>query len=326
MNLSYLYKLDLPFNKNDILFRDITTKEQIDLQKINLYYPQDTDYYLNYYESIAKIVESCLENKEILKNINIIEMLLIAIKIRIVSFGNILEFNIESKQEDIKNVKIKIDLNDLIRNILITSIDSLEIKEIEENDIKIILSWPNVNSIKFFYNLYFAEISSEEKLLESLPEYIDSIIIKDEIIKINKFTHDQKENICDKLPMSLQTKIQESIIKNINNLLSKNIFNIRQLDDEKLNFYTLSFIRILKMIFSQNPRRIYEEVYILSNFNLDSNYIMSLTPIERKLYLSFVESQQKSNQPKTDQIDQQMHQHSSAVNDLAVEFGDTPPN
>ena len=82
------------------------------------------------------------------------------------------------------------------------------------------------------------------------------------------------------------------------------------------------------MIFSQNPRRIYEEVYILSSFNLDSNYVMSLTPIERKLYLSFVESQQKSNQSKSDQLQNQMpppSNHSRAVDDLAVEFGDIPP-
>ena len=249
-------------------------------------------------------------------------MLLIALKLRIVSFGNILEFNIESKQEDIKNVKIKIDLNEVIRNILLASIDSLETKEIEENDIKIILSWPNINSVKFFYNLYFAEISNEEKLLESLPEYIDSIIIKNEILKINQFSHEQKENICDKLPMSLQTKIQESIIKNINNLLSKNIFNIQQLDDEKLNFYTLSFVRILKMIFTQNPRRIYEEIYILSNFHMDSNYILETSPIERKLYMSFVESQQQKKDPQPEQMEHQM----SEVDKLAVEFGDIPPN
>lgn len=81
------------------------------------------------------------------------------------------------------------------------------------------------------------------------------------------------------------------------------------------------------MIFTQNPKRIYEEIYILSNFNIDSNYVMNLSSTERKIYISFIESQQKSQNQQT-QPDSltQPDIKKRTVDDLAVEFGDIPPN
>lgn len=326
MNSLYLYSLDFPSYTKNLYFRDITTKEQIDLEKINIYYPQDIDFYLNYYESLFKIINNCVDNSNnAIKNLNIIEFLLLAIKIRTVSIGNLLEFNVDSGNEEIKNAKIKIDLNETIANILAICTKSLEIKEVEEKNIKVSIDWPNINSIEFFYHLYFSQLSNEERIFESLPDYVKTITIENEEINLSKFNHNQKEEIYNKLPASIQKKVEQGIIKNMNNLMNCDIFNIPHLKNEKLNFYNLSFIRLLRMFFTQNTRRLYEEVYILSNFNLNTNYVLNLTPIERKLYLSFIEQQQKSNQPQQPE-QQNFGKPSSAVDDLAVEFGDIPPN
>lgn len=327
MNNSFLYKVDLPFTQKIISFRDITTKEQLDLEKINLYYPQDIDYYLNYFDSFYKIIKECVENQEDITDLNIIELILLCLKIRIISIGNILEFSIKTENEEVKNAKIKIELNDLIKSILESGISSLKNTQIQEQDIVITLGWPSIKSIQFFYNLYFTDMGSSEKIVESLPEYITEINIKDDLIQFSQFSHDQKEKIFDGLPASLKNKLQDAIIENINGLMSSDIFNISYFKDQRFNFYNLFFIEIIKMIFTQNPKRIYEEIYILSNFNIDSNYVMNLSSTERKIYISFIESQQKSQNQQT-QPDSltQPDIKKRTVDDLAVEFGDIPPN
>ena len=85
---------------------------------------------------------------------------------------------------------------------------------------------------------------------------------------------------------------------------------------------------IIKLIFSQNPKRIYEEIYILANYHLDSNYVMSLSPAERRIYISFIEAQKKSEQaPEQASVNVPPPSNQNrSVEDLAVEFGDIPPN
>jgi len=55
---------------------------------------------------------------------------------------------------------------------------------------------------------------------------------------------------------------------------------------------------------------------------------MDISPSERKVYISFIKSQQKSKQDNGDIIENDMFErkNSKSVDDLAVEFGDIPPN
>ena len=50
---------------------------------------------------------------------------------------------------------------------------------------------------------------------------------------------------------------------------SDNILNIDIFKDQKINFYNLFFIDLVRVFFTQNAKSIYEEIYILSNFHVD---------------------------------------------------------
>ena len=55
---------------------------------------------------------------------------------------------------------------------------------------------------------------------------------------------------------------------------------------------------------------------------------MNISPSERKIFISFIKAQQKTKESNDDTIanDMENQRNSRAVEDLAVEFGDIPPN
>ena len=330
MNKNFFYKINLPFSKKEIRFKELTTRDQLDIEKINLFYPQTPEYYLDYHNNFLKILQTCIENFEEFLDIDILEYLLFCLKIRIISLGNVLELYLKSEDQSAKNTKVTLDLQSVIQRILFAGESSLITKEIalDDKNLTIYLGWPNIKSIKSFHDLFFSELTIEEKILEIIPEFISKVKIKDENIDFHSLNHNEKEKMLLVFPASIKNKIQKAILENINKISEHNIFNISYFENQKLNFFNLIYIDIIKLIFSQNPKRIYEEIYILANYHLDSNYVMSLSPAERRIYISFIEAQKKSEQaPEQASVNVPPPSNQNrSVEDLAVEFGDIPPN
>lgn len=324
---NFLYKIQLPFSGVTLNFKELSTKNQLDIEKLNLFYPQKIDFYLEYHNNFLKIIEKCVENYEDINYINIVDYLLFCLKFRIISIGNVLELQVKSETEENKFVNLKIDLQMLIQNLLMFGEQSLVQKELnlEDKNLKITFGWPNIKSIEKFYNLYFSDISFEEKVLETIPEFIDQVQIKEDIIDFKNLNHSEKEKILYLFPASVKNQIQEAILKNIKEFSSFDLFQISYFKDQKFNFFNLIYIEIIKLIFTQNLKRIYEEIFLLSNYNLNSDYVLNMSPSERKIYLSFIEAQRKNQTPQnTSEVN--MSSNSKSVEDLAVEFGDVPPN
>jgi hypothetical protein len=326
----FLYKVDFPFSERIINFKELNTKNQLDIEKINLYYPQTSEFSIDYHENFLKIVKECVENKEVFDKLNIIEYVLFCLKLRIVSIGNNIEFNVKNDRDDVNNVNIKINLSEIMQNILNLSLNSLQEYYILDDvtDMLITIGFPSLNSVKYFSDWMLSGKDIGEVVIESLPFFIKQVKIKNDILDLNNFSFEQRTKVYDTFPVSLKNKIEQLIIGCISKIGENNVFGIEYFKDEKINFYNLFFVNFLRVIFSQNPKSIYEEIYILSNFHVDSNYVMSISPSERKVFISFIKSQQKSKESSTDTItnDMQNMKNSSAVDDLAVEFGDIPPN
>lgn len=327
MSKKYFYKIILPFSKKQICFKELNTQNQLDIEKINLYYPSTIEYYLEFNSGVLKVLEDCIENFEDFLTIDIFDYLLFCLKLRIISIGDKLELNLKTEDDKVKNKKINIDLQFLLKNILIAADESLINKtiELQEKNLKIKLCWPTLKSIKNFHNSYFSDSSVNDKILNLLPEFVEEVHIENTHINFKDLDLDQKEDIFNTLPASLKTKIQNCILENIKKLNEFNFFQISYLDDQKFNFFNLMYIDLVKLIFSQNPKRIYEEIYILSNFNMTSEYVLSMSPSERKIYISFIEAQRKSQQPPESQSSNDIPQQKT-LDDLAVEFGDAPIN
>lgn len=327
MNKNFFYKVDLPFSKKVINFKELTTKNQLEIEKINHYYPSSIEYYMEYHNNFLKVLQECVENFEDVLDLNIIEYLLLCLKLRITSIGNELELQIKSDDPNVKFAKITLDLQELLRNILLASESSLINQNViyDDKKLNIKFGWPSIKSIKNFHNLFFSEFSFQEKILMTIPEFIKEIEIDNKIINFYDLDFDQKEKIIFNFPASIKNDIQNAVLENINGLSNYDIFEISFFKDQKFNFYNLIYIELIKLVFSQNPKRIYEEIYILSNFNMSSEYVLNMSPSERKIYLSFIEAQRKSQEPPTQTPNIPMGTNRS-LDDLAVEFGDVPPN
>lgn len=326
----FLYRTDFPFSNKVINFKELNTKNQLDIEKINLYYPQSPDFYLDYHENFFKIIKECVENKEDFENLNIIEYILFCLKLRIVSIGNIIEFNMKSDREDVDHIKIKINLSDIMQNLINMSINALEEYYIydEKKEILITLGYPPIKSVGFFYENMLTDKHIGEKVLESLPFFIKNIKIKNDTIDFSEYSYVERLSMYDTFPVSLKDKVEKSLINCISKMGESDIFNIEYFKNQTFNFYNLFFIDFLRLFFSQNAKNVYEEIYILSNFHVNSEYVMNISPSERKIFISFIKAQQKTKESNDDTIanDMENQRNSRAVEDLAVEFGDIPPN
>lgn len=323
----YNYSVDLPFTKNKIIFREINTEEQLFLAKTNFTHSNNKESLYDYFLFVKKIIENCLEDKNVLNNINIIEYVLFLVKLRIVSVGSTIELLLNNKEQN--KTKIHIDLKTYLLNLYNASsfLEKEENNLIYHKNIKVKLNWPLLPSLNIFSEMIIKNKTQHEIFNESFSEYIEYIEIKNKKIILNEFNSKQKINLIDSLNLKIKNQIQEKIIQGLKILFESEIFDVGNFKNHKFNFYDLSFIEHLKLFFSFDIKTLYQEIYILASCNLTPSYVLNISPSERKLYFKIIEKQKKSQEKQSDGVDflPTNSNISSDVKNLAAEFGDIPP-
>jgi len=316
----YLHNVEMPFCGKNISFREIKNEEQIAISKANLAMPSSNNEPALYNDFLKKIIFQCVENQEILNELNVIEYILFATKLRMISFGSSLELlqDIEEK-EDVKKLKIKIDLQNFIKNLYDAS-KHFNSKIINFKNITVTLNWPNHKSQSYFFNLKNKE---ENSIISSLTQFIKEIKIKNTIINLQNFSLEEQDNIFDNLPISVRVKIQNEIMEALQLLASGDLFGIKQLNDYRFSFYNTVYLDILRLFYSFNLKEIYKEYCALASKHISPFYINDISTIERKLYLSIIQEERGSKEA-TDSGGVQPS--GTTLDDLMREFGDQPPN
>jgi len=319
----YLHNVEMPFCGKNISFREIKSIEQLAISKANLAMPSGNNEPVLYNDFLKNIIFQCVENQEVLKELNIIEYILFATKLRMVCFGSSLELqqNLEeSEQKDVKKIKINVDLQTFIKNLYEASkhISSISINI---QNIEVFLNWPNHKDQNYFFKIDNSEINST---LSSLCLFIKKIKIIDQIINMWDFSLEERENIFNNLPLSIRTKIQNEIIKALRNQTSSDLFGIKQLNDYKFSFYSTTYLELLKLFYSFDLKEIYKEYYVLAQRHIQPSYINEITTIERKLYLSIIQEEKVSRSSPGDTGG--VTPPETTLEDLAREFGDHLPN
>ena len=323
----YNYSVDLPFTKNKIIFRELNTQEQLFLAKANFTHSNDKESMYDYFLFVKKIIENCVEDKNILNQINIVEYVLFLVKLRIVSIGSSMEFFLNNKSQT--KTKVQIDL----KNYLISLYKASGFLEKEENNlifyknIKVKLNWPMVQSLENFSKMVLENKSQYEIFNESIQEYIESIEIKNNKILCGNFDFKQKNNLIDSLNLKVKNQIQDKIIEGLKILFEAEVFDVGDFKNQKFNFYNFSFIEHIKLFFSYDVRSIYQEIYLLASCNLNPEYVLSVSPSERNVYLKIFQQQRKGQEKSSSGVDfaTQNGNNSNDVKNLAAEFGDVPP-
>jgi hypothetical protein len=281
------HNLDLPYSKLNVRFRELTTNEQLILSKTNLTLKYDSQSYYEYFVFLNEVFKNCVhEYDDVISKIDIIEYVMLISKIRSISIGNNIEFYLDdTNNPDIKKQKITLNLNLFIKNLYESSGEFLtdDNNMIIDNDFIILLKYPSIKNI-----LLFLDTKTYDSFNDTICEFIDEIQIKNNKIKVCNFTKNQKQELLYKLSISIKQKIEIKIFNLIETMLSKNLLGLEYFKDYKFNIYGFGFMSYLKLFFSYDIRSLYMEIYHLACNKLNPEYILNISPSERKIYISII--------------------------------------
>jgi hypothetical protein len=279
-NIYYDYFLEFPYSNTKTNFKEITTKDQLYFSKSRLTFSDNE----KYFDFIKDICLNSIKNKKEFENIDLIEFLFYIIKSRTISSGSKLELMTEINGI---TAKLNLNLNDLLKNIY----DSIDINLLKISDEKYNIT------IGFPYLKDFALINSAKKNNIDIINSFYLFIKKINNIDFSHLTNEQRETLFNKLPLSIVFKVKQNILNLFESLDKKNIFNLDYFKPFKLNIYSNSYIEIIKILSLYDIESIHREIYLLSHMNPD--YLMSISPSERRMYLNFYiqEKESKSKNP-----------------------------
>lgn len=248
-------------------------------------YEEDDVLFINI---INDILIECIHPDHNIKQLTIIDKLLLLLKIRCAAAGAEMEF--ESETEDKKKYNINYNFYDIYANLHEIT------KKIEP--LKII-------SDSFEIQCYLPNISQEINLNNKIKDgvtYEDILYYFINFIKINNHTFIMRElteleqqQLVNILPVSIIKDIQlyvDNVITKFNELIIYNLFN------KKISFSFLGtlYTDYCKFIVKDNLHSIYQEIYILNkHINLSSDYVEKLLPIEREIYIASLRRENKSS-------------------------------
>jgi hypothetical protein len=279
-NVYYDYFLEFPYSDIKTNFKEISTKEQLYLSKSRLTF-NDNEHYFNF---IKDICLNSIKNKNEFEKIDLIEFLFYIIKSRIICSGPKLELMTEI---DGITAKLNLNLNNVLKNIY-DSVDTNLLK-ISYNEYNIKLGFPYLKDFTLINN-------SKKNTIDVINSFY-LFIKKINNIEFSNLTPEQREILFNKLPLSVVFKIKQNILNLFEDLDKKNIFNLDYFKNFKLNVYSNSYIEIIKILSLYDIESIHREIYLLADMNPE--YLMKISPSERKLYLNFYiqEKESKSKNP-----------------------------
>ena len=94
------------------------------------------------------------------------------------------------------------------------------------------------------------------------------------------------------------------------------------MDYLKFSLYNKSHQHIIRLLFSESLRNIYQEYYILASKNINPSYVDNLTISERKVYSSFVEEELKAKNEARSSSNSNSNKNSVDLASLMSEFGE----
>lgn len=319
----FLYRLELPISKKVVFFRELNNRELIALSKASVILSdsEQADSLENYSIFLKDIIFNCVKEKNILNEIDIIEYIILILKIRSMTLGETLEVEIPYKESNLQISKVKANLNTqtLIKNLFFKT-KSLSEEAIVSNNIQIHLKWPLVSD----EGVFFTNPDSFFKN-ELVSSFLETIIINDKNINCRFFSLKEKLKLYESLSLKVQTEIQHKVVQLMVDLSKANLFEIPE--EYKIPFSLLNglYQQYIKLLFSYDLYSIYQEYFhLMSKKNINPMYLDQITPAERRVYFSFLEAEFNSEGEVPQEEAESLY--SDEVLNLAREFGEVPNN
>ena len=285
----YPYALQFPFSKTILNFREINCAEQSLLCKINDTLPPTLEYRADYLNVLIEILQKVVKDKDSIYNLDLIEFLMFAVRLRTVSIGSYIEFSIGEE----KKKNIKFDLYTLLKNIYNASSIINDKENINTEDVEIKLKWPDLYS-----EYHFLETHHENdtvKFLSTMCQFVDYIKIKDQNFNFKFLKNTQRVELFELLPMSVKNLIQTDVIFLLRTLKEHSLFELEEFENYKLEFYNFTIQDIIRFIFANNENNLIAENVFLLNKGFTIGDINSMSPIAKQNYMNYFIEQNNNN-------------------------------
>lgn len=225
---------------------------------------------------INVLTDTTQYTKSELKNLSVIDFLLIVLHLRCISIGSGIQLEIIDKT----NTKIILDLYNVIQT-LKNSLNFNYIQTIEKIKIEYQLL-----SIKDF--LFLNETNNDLLLFKS---YIKKIYLNESsYIDVDKLQDNDFLNIFKALPANYSSIMFKHITDLVQQFNQINLLS--HLTDKNLSLYLNqnTFTFILQILFSKNLLPLYENIFALAKFaNMSPEYIEECTPGEYTIFVKLLE-------------------------------------
>lgn len=288
----YPYALQFPFSKTILNFRELTCYEQSVLSKINITLPPAPEYRTDYLEVLLELFQSTLKNKDNINDLDIVEFLMFAVRIRAVSIGSFLEFAVGDEEE--KKKKIKFDLYSLLKNIYDIGQIIYDFDSIESDDVEVKLKWPDLKGEFHFLSLISKD--NTEKFLSTMCEFVEYLKIKGQMFNFKSFEIKEREELFDLLPVSVKNMIQTNIISLLQRISEMPLFELQEFESYKFEFYNSTIQDIIRFIFANDENSLMVENIFLLNKGFTITDIDKMSPVMKQNYINhFIEQDNNKN-------------------------------
>jgi hypothetical protein len=288
----YPYALQFPFSKTILNFRELTCYEQSVLSKINITLPPSPEYRTDYQEVLSELFQSTLKNKNNINDLDIVEFLMFAVRLRAVSIGSFLEFTVGDEEE--KKKKIKFDLYSLLKNIYDIGQIIYDFDSIESDDVEVKLKWPDLKGEFHFLSLISKD--NTEKFLSTMCEFVEYLKIKGQMFNFKSFGIKEREELFDLLPISVKNMIQTNIISLLQKISEMPLFELQEFESYKFEFYNSTIQDIIRFIFANDENSLMIENIFLLNKGFTITDIDKMSPVMKQNYINhFIEQDNNKN-------------------------------
>lgn len=228
VNEVFSYEVWVPSLKRNVMFREINTNQQKRLIKAIIDSPVYNTEFIFALRQIIK--ENCAEKEIDTDKLSILDKLMIAMKMRSVSVGDVLELKIpigEGKEPLRRGVSLTKLLDDLKNNV---NIPVVEVFTDENNVYELKCSIPTIlNEYKLEHELRENSESREIKDYDELRQSIGSVFVGEIAKYVNELSIAEKDkktkidldNLSFKNRIALLEKLPEKVTKNVVKYIEK---------------------------------------------------------------------------------------------------------
>jgi len=292
--MAFTYGVKLPgFNNKKIQVNEITSKLYKDLVK-SLYNNDTTEFIYHLNQVIEHVSPGILQ-----EGLNVVDKIMLLLQARSICISPDLNLKAtcpDTKKEFDYTIKIE-DLIVKLENINYT-------KTLIHESITITHS-----IIKAKDEIYFVNIVPEKKFSYQLASCIDSITVNDKALLFKNINFLERVEVIEKLPLTLATKVIESLTVVEENITKINLLKITSpytnigVIDLPVSTDTTVLLEFCKLIFNDDLINLYKlNLNLVSKANFSAEYVDGITPAEQLLYWTlFVQQTEKENSAHTSQ-------------------------